>query len=116
MLGFERLASMLLSASLSTFILVIILRISLLLVSGGIESFMGLEWIRNRKFMQVLGLEEGTKKLQTLSRIIILVNAVLILMVLWNVFDSFQDARDAIMGYEFTFGELALSVKMVLLA
>ena len=115
MLGFERLASMLLYASLSTFMLVIILRISLLLVSGGIESFMGLEWIRNRKFIQVLGLDEGTKKLQTLTRIIILVNAVLILMVFWNVFDSFQDARDTIMGYEFTFGELALSVKMVVL-
>jgi len=115
MLGFERLASMLLHASLSTFMLVIILRISLLLVSGGIESFMGLEWIRNRKFMQVLGLEEGTRKLQTLAEIIILVNAVLILMVLWNVFDSFQDARNIIMGYEFTFGELTLSVKMVLL-
>jgi small-conductance mechanosensitive channel len=115
LLGFERLASMLLYASLSTFILVIILRISLLLVSGGIESFMGLEWIRNRTFMQVLGLEEATRKLQSLAKIIILVNGTLIFLVVWKIFDHYGDAGDAIMGYEFTFGELTLSVKMVVL-
>ena len=116
MLGFERFASMLIHATLSTFIFVIIIvRIALRLVSGGIESFMHLDWIRNRSFMQVLGLNEATRKLQALLQIIIVVNAALILLVVWNIFDNFQDARNAIMNYEFIFGELALSVKMVIL-
>jgi len=115
MLGFERLASMLIHATLSTFLFLIILRIALRVVSGGIESFIHLEWIRNRTFMQVLGLEAATRKLQALSKIIILVNGALVLLVIWKIFDHFQDASDTIMGYELTFVELTLSVKMVLL-
>ena len=115
LLGFERFASMLVHATLSTVIFLIIVRIALRLVDGGIESIMQLEWMRNRSFMQVLGLEEATRKLQALIKIIILGNAVLVFLVIWKVFDHFQDARDIIMGYELTFGELTLSVKMVVL-
>jgi small-conductance mechanosensitive channel len=115
MLGFERFSSMLIHATLTTFIILIIVRIALRLLSGGIESFMQLEWMRNRSFMQVLGLSEATRKLQALTKIIILVNAALVFLVIWKVFDHFQDARDTIMSHEFIFGELTLSVKMVLL-
>ena len=115
MLGFERFASLLVHATLNTFIFLIIVRITLRLADGGIESFMQLQWMRSRSFIQVLGLSEATSKLQTLFKIIIVVNAALIFLVFWNIFDNFQNARDAIMNYEFTFGELALSVKMVIL-
>ena len=115
LLGFERFASMLILSTLSTFIFLLIIRIALHVVCGGVESFIQLEWVRNRAFMQVLGLQQATRKLQSLSKIIILVNGTLVLLVIWRIFDHSQDAVDAIMGYEFTFGELALSVKMVAL-
>jgi small-conductance mechanosensitive channel len=113
MLGFERFASMLVHATLYTFIFLIIIRIALRLADGGIESFMQLDWMRNRSFMQVLGLEEATRKLQRLVKIIILINAALVFLVIWKVFDHFQDASDTIMSHEFIFGEFTLSVKMV---
>jgi small-conductance mechanosensitive channel len=115
MLGFERLASTLLIASVSTFFFLIVLGITLRLVSGGIESFMQLEWIRKRTFMQVLGLEEATRKLQTLSKIIILINAAFSLMVIWRLADSYQDGRDTILSYELTMGELTLTLNMVVM-
>jgi potassium efflux system protein len=71
--------------------------------------------VRNRTFMQVLGLEEATRKLQVLTRIIILVNAALVFLVIWRVFDSFHDARETILSYEHSFGDATLSIKMVLL-
>ena len=113
MLGFERLASILVHATVSTLIFLLIFWIALPVVKGGIASFMKLEWIRKRAFMQVLGLEEATKKLQALFKFIILVNAVLVFLVIWRFFDSILDASQAIMGYEFTFGDLTLSIRMM---
>ena len=115
MLGFERLATRILYASISTVSFFIFLRISLHLISGGIETFMQVEWVRNRKFMQTLGLEAATSKLQTLAKIIIMFNAFLVIMVIWNIFDTPVEAFDTILGYEYNFGEFSLSVKMVLL-
>jgi len=112
-LGFERLASILVHATFNTFILLLIFWIALPLVKGGVAALMQAEWIRKRAFMQGLGLEEATRKLQTFFKFIIIVNAVLIFMVIWGFFDSFVDATDAIMGYAFNFGELTLSVRMV---
>jgi potassium efflux system protein len=115
MLGFESLATRLLFASISTVSFFIVLRIALHIISGGIETFMQLQWIRNRKFMQVLGLEAAKRKLQTLAKIIIMFNAFLAVMVIWNIFDNATDAFDTFLGYEYNFGESSLSVKMVLL-
>jgi len=36
-------------------------------------------------------------------------------LVIWRVFDNYTDAKDAIMGYEFTFGDLSFSVRMLVL-
>ena len=115
LLGFERLASAILHTTVSTFSFLIVFWITLRLVSGGIESFMHLEWIRKRKFMQVLGLEEATRKLQTLVKIVILANATFIFLVIFKIFDSFSDGRETVLSYEFTSGELTISVKMILL-
>jgi len=114
-IGFERFASMLLYATLSTLIFLIVLWITLLLINGGITSFIHLEWIQKRTFMQVLGPGEATRKLQTLARVIILINAVLVFLVIWKFFDNIQDARETIMGFQLTIGESTLSVKMVLM-
>jgi small-conductance mechanosensitive channel len=115
MLGFERFATSLIAATLGTVTFFIILKVTLRLVYIGVDAFMQLEWIRNRHFMQVLGLKEGTRKLQALLKIIILLNAGLILLVIWMVFDNVAEARETLSSYEYKFGEFAFSVKMVVM-
>jgi len=73
------------------------------------------EWIRNRHFMQVLGVAEGTGKLQLLLKILILVNMALALLVTWNLFDNSTEASEAILGFEYTVGEISISIKMVVM-
>jgi len=115
MLGFERFSTKLIEITFSTILFLILLRIALRLVDGGIDAFMQMEWIRNRRFMQVLGLKEGTRKLQNLLRIIILINAGLTLLVIWMVFDNVTEARETLLSYEYKFGEFTFSVEMVVM-
>ena len=115
MLGFERFSTRLIAATLGTVTFFILLKITLRLVYVAVDAFMQMEWIRNRRFMQVLGLKEGTRKLQALSKIIILLNAGLILLVIWMVSDNVAEARETLLSYEYKFGEFTFSVRMVVM-
>ena len=114
-LGNESFTTNLIDATLSTFILLVLLKMGLRLCNGGVEAFINADWIKDRHFMQVLGPEEGTSKLQTLLRIIILVNAGLYMTVIWMIFDSVNQARDVLMGFEYKIGEFSISIKMVVM-
>ena len=114
-LGNESFTTNLIDATLSTFILIILLRMGLRLCNGGVEAFMHAAWIKDRHFIQVLGQEEGTSKLQTLLRIIILVNAGFWMTVIWMIFGSVDEAREVLMGFEYSFGEFSVSIKMVVM-
>jgi small-conductance mechanosensitive channel len=76
---------------------------------------MNADWIKDRHFMQVLGPEQGARKLQLLLQIIILINAGLYLTVIWLIFDSVAEAREVLMGFEYTFGEFSISIQMVVM-
>jgi small-conductance mechanosensitive channel len=114
-LGNESFTTNLIDATLSTTILIILLRMGLRLCNGGVEAFMHAAWIKDRHFIQVLGQEEGTSKLQTLLRIIIIVNAGIYMTVIWMIFDSVAEARDVLMGFEYNFGEFSISIQMVVM-
>jgi small-conductance mechanosensitive channel len=114
-IGFERFSSKLIEITLTTIIFLILVRITLLLIDGGVDAFMKMEWVRNRHFMQVLGLHEAEEKLQTLLKIIVLVNASLTFLGVWMVFDNATEAREIILNYSYSFGNFTFSVKMVLL-
>jgi potassium efflux system protein len=114
-LGNESFTTNLIDATLSTTILIILLRMGLRLCNGGVEIFMHAAWIKDRHFIQVLGPEEGTSKLQNLLRIIILVNAGLYMTVIWMIYDSVDEAREVLMGFEYNFGEFSISIQMVVM-
>ena len=113
--GFENLSTNLIDATLSTLILLLLLKMTLQIGLSGIESLMQVEWIKKRHFIQILGLEEATNKLQTLLRIFIFLHAGLYLMVIWLLTDNLTEAREKILGLEYTFGEFSISVKMVVM-
>jgi potassium efflux system protein len=114
-LGFATLTTNLIDATLSSFIIIIMLKMVMRLSDGGIQAFISLEWIKSREFMQTLGLEDAAQKLQTLMRFIVLVNTGLYLLVVWQIFDDMVDARGTLLSYEYSFGEFTLSVNMVVM-
>ena len=114
-LGNESFTTNLIDAALSTFILIILLKMGLRLCSGGVDAFMQADWIKDRHFIQVLGLEEGSSKLQILLQVIIIVNAGLYMTVIWMIFESAAEAREVLMGFEYSFGELSISIRMVVM-
>jgi small-conductance mechanosensitive channel len=114
-IGFENFTTTLIDSTLTTFIILILVKMVLHLSDRGIEALMQTEWIRNRHFMQVLGVEAGTGKLQLLLKILILANTALALMVTWNLFDNSTEASEAILGFEYTFGEFSISIRMVVM-
>jgi small-conductance mechanosensitive channel len=114
-LGFATMATNLIDATLSSFVIIIILKMILRLSDGGIHAFISSEWVKSRKFTQTLGIEEATQKLQTLMRIIVLVNTGLYFLVIWQVFDSQAEARESFLNYQYSFGEFTLSVNMVVM-
>jgi small-conductance mechanosensitive channel len=114
-LGFATLTTNLIGATLSTFILFVLVQMALRLISGGIKSFMALEWVKSRQFMETLGVKEATRRLTALLRIIVLVNTGVYLLVVWKLFDNPQEVRSYLLNLEFTYGEFRLSVEMVLM-
>ena len=114
-LGFENLTTGLIDSTLSTFILLILVKMALHIGDKGIEALMQTEWIKNRRFMQVLGVDAGTSKLQILLKILILANAAIYLLVVWKLFDNTNEASEAILGFEYTLGEVSISVNMVVM-
>jgi small-conductance mechanosensitive channel len=114
-LGFVTLSTNVINASLSTFIVFVLLKMALRMADGGIRSFMTLSWMKDRHFMQHLGLEEAKRRLQTLVRIIILVNTGTYLLVVWTIFDNQTEARQALLDYQYNLGELTISIEMVVM-
>ena len=114
-LGFESFTTNLIDATLTTYISLIIVKMALYLAKNGVASLIQVEGIRNRNFIQLLGVEEATSKLQLLVSAIILVNFGIHLLVVWKIFDSATEAHEALLGFEYTIGEVNISVQMILL-
>jgi small-conductance mechanosensitive channel len=113
--GFENLATNLVDGVLSSFVLYILLKMALKLSDSGIEALIMMDWVKTRNFIEVLGPETGIRKLQTLLRALFIFNAGIYFLVIWLVFDNYNDATEAIFGYTVTIGEFSISVKMVIL-
>ena len=114
-LGFENFTTSLIDSTLKTFIILILVKIAMHISDKGIETLMQTEWIRNRRFIEVLGVAEGTSKLQLLIKILILANTALSLLVTWKLFANTREASDAILGFEYTVGEFSISVRMIVM-
>ena len=114
-LGFESFTTSLIDSTLTTFIILILVKMAMHISDKGIAALMHTEWIRDRSFIQVLGEAAATSKLQILFKILILINAAIYLLVTWKLFDNSAEARAAILGYEYTIGEVSISIKMVVM-
>lgn len=113
--GNESFTTNLIDATLSTFILIVLVTMTLRFCRGGVDAFVQMEWIKNRHFMQVLELVEVTKKLKTLLQVIIVVNAGFLMTVIWMLYDDMAQSREALMSFEYTFGDFSISIKMVVM-
>jgi small-conductance mechanosensitive channel len=114
-LGFENFTTSLIDSTLTTFVILILMKMALHLSERGAAALMQTEWIKDRHFMQVLGVAEVTGKLQMLFKILILVNSAIYLLVTWRLFDNTTEASDAILGFEYTIGEFSISIQMVVM-
>jgi small-conductance mechanosensitive channel len=112
LMGFATLSIHLIDAALGTIILLLIVRMAIHLVDGGITEFLRLNWIRDRKLIQRLGIS-AVNRLKTLARIFILVNAGLFLPLIWDIFGSLEEETSSLFNLEFTIGEFSISVYMV---
>lgn len=113
--GNESFTTNLIDATLSTFILIVLLKMTLMFCKSGVDAFVQMEWVKNRHFMQVLQLEEVTQKLKTLLQVIIVVNSVFLMSVIWKIFGDIPQARDALLSFEYSFGDFSISIKMIVM-
>ncbi len=114
-LGFENFTTSLIDSTLTTFIILILVKMAIHLSDQGIAALLHTQWIKDRRFIQVLGESAATSKLQILFKILILVNAAIHLLVTWKLFDNAVEAREAILSFEYTIGEVSISIKMVVM-
>ncbi|MGW8312170.1 MAG: mechanosensitive ion channel family protein [Desulfuromonadales bacterium] len=112
LMGFATLSSHLIDAVLGTIIILLIVRMAIHLVDGGITEFLRLNWIRDRKLVRRLGISAGDR-LKTLARVIILVNAALFLPVVWDLFNSVDEETSLLFSIEYTIGDFSISVYSV---
>ena len=112
LMGFATLSIHLIDAALGTIILLLIVRMAIHLVDGGITEFLRLNWVRERKLVQRLDIS-AADRLKTLARIVILVNAGLFLPIIWDIFGSLDEETSSLFDLEFTIGEFSISVYMV---
>ncbi len=106
LMGFATLSIHLIDAVLGTIIILLIVRMAIHLVDGGITEFMRLNWVRERKLVRRLGI--GTAdRLKTLSRIVILVNAGLFLPIIWDIFGSLDEETSSLFSLEYSIGEFS---------
>jgi potassium efflux system protein len=112
LMGFATLSIRLIDAVLGTIIILLIVRMAIHLVDGGITEFLRLNWIRDRKLVRRLGISAGDR-LKTLARVIILINAGLFLPIIWDVFNSVDEETSLLFSIEYTIGDFSISVYSV---
>jgi small-conductance mechanosensitive channel len=112
LMGFATLSIHLIDAVLGTIIILLIVRMAIHLVDGGITEFLRLNWVRERKLVRRLGIG-AADRLKTLARIVILVNAVLFLPIIWDIFGSLDEETSSLFSLEYSIGEFSISVYMV---
>ncbi len=113
--GFARLTDSLVDAALGTVFLALFAHMALHLAEGGVTTIMRLDWVRERRLVQQLGVQ-AEKRLKTLVRLVIFSYTFLFLLVIWNVYGSVAEAWKQLMSIEYVIGELHLSVEMVVMA
>lgn len=113
--GFAQLTNRLVEASLGTVFLVLFARMALHLSEGGVNTIMQLNWVRERRLVQQLGVQ-AEQRLKALVRLVIFSYTFLLLLVIWNLFGSVAEAWPRLMSLEYVIGELRLSVEMVVMA
>jgi potassium efflux system protein len=111
-MGFATLSIRLIDAVLGTIIILLIVRMAIHLVDGGITEFLRLNRIRDRKLVRRLGISAGDR-LKTLARVIILINAGLFLPIIWDVFNSVDEETSLLFSIEYTIGDFSISVYSV---
>ncbi|PLX77245.1 MAG: hypothetical protein C0615_05685 [Desulfuromonas sp.] len=112
--GYATFAMRLLDATIGTVFVVLFAMMALRIAEGAIELFFHSHLVSNARFVKNLG-PHAAVRFTRLSRIGILIVALLSLLEVWGLFDSISAAWQSLLSLEYSIGEFHLSVKMVVL-
>jgi small-conductance mechanosensitive channel len=112
--GYANLTALLVNAFLGSTFIYLFARMALYLGSGGIETLLRTEAVRNLRFIQRLG-PATAARLNLLLRIIVIGYAVLYLLVHWQFYHTPGEAWTGVMAFSFNIGELTISMEIVLM-
>ncbi len=112
LMGFSTLAMHLIDTLLGTIIVIFIAWLLIQLADGGITEVLRLNWVRDRRLVQRLGIQTG-RRLKTLAHVFIMVHAGLFMPVMWGIYNDVGEVTEHLLNLEYTIGEFSISVHMV---
>lgn len=113
--GYAMLASRLVESSVQTVFLGLFAAMAVRLGQGGIAFIFNLAAVRRQRFFHTFG-DELIRKLKGLLKLLVILYALVFLLEVWGVYDTLGQAWSAILAFQFTFGEVTVTMHMLVLA
>ncbi|WP_305042916.1 mechanosensitive ion channel family protein, partial [Geoalkalibacter sp.] len=113
--GYSTLAAHLLDASIKSVFIGIFALMATRLGQGGIDFLREQPFLQKRVFVQRFGVEVA-QRLKTLLKMIVWVGAFYNFLSVWGFYDSFGEAWADLTGVGFTFGQVHLTLAMLMLS
>jgi len=113
--GYAMLASRLVESSVQTVYLGLFAAMAVRLGQGGIGFLFNLAAVRRQHFFHTFG-DELIRRLKGLLKLLIVLYALVFLLEVWGVYDTLGQAWAAILAFQFTIGEVTVTMYMLVLA
>lgn len=113
--GYAMLASRLVESSVQTVFLGLFAAMAIRLGQGGIAFLFNLAAVRRQRFFHTFG-DELIRRLKGLLKFLVIAYALVLLLEVWGIYDTLGQAWTAIMAFQFTLGEVTVTMHMLVLA
>lgn len=113
--GYAMLASRLVESSVQTVFLGLFAAMAVRLGQGGIAFVFNLGAVRRQRFFHTFG-DELIRRLKGLFQFLVVLYALVFLLEVWGVYDTLGQAWSAILAFQFTIGEVTVTMEMLVLA
>ncbi|MHB1399180.1 MAG: mechanosensitive ion channel family protein [Trichloromonadaceae bacterium] len=113
--GYAMLASRLVESSVQTVFLALFAAMAVRLSQGGIAFVFNLAVVRRQRFFHTFG-DELIRRLKGLLKFLVVLYALVFLLEVWGFYDTLGQAWAAILAFQFTVGEVTVTMEMLVLA
>lgn len=113
--GYAMLASRLVESSVKTVFLGLFAAMAVRLGQGGIAFVFNLAAVRRQRFFHTFG-NELIRRLKGVFQLLVILYALVFLLEVWGVYDTLGQAWSAILAFQFTIGEVTVTMEMLVLA